>query len=66
MRKNSVNKFDISIPNCHIGNELKLEVSGMYSSLYEIFADFPKNLAGQKRASFLEPGVNQMGFSTLY
>ena len=34
--KNSVNKFYISIPNCHTGNEFKLKVSGLHSSLFVI------------------------------
>ena len=36
MRKNSVDKFYISFPNCHTGNELKLKVSVLYSSLFSI------------------------------
>ena len=39
-----MNKFYISIPNCHTGYEYKLKVSGLYSSLfYKVFTNFPKN-----------------------
>ena len=43
--KNSVNKFYISIYNCHTVNEIKMKVSGLYSSLfYNIFKNFRKKI----------------------
>ena len=56
IRKKSVNKFYISIPNCHTVNELKLKVSGLYSSLCdEVFTNFPEKIlvvgGKQKRAT---------------
>ena len=62
IRKNSVNKFYISIPNCHSGNEIKMKGSGLYSSLFLIKFSlvFQKKIGGgggvQKRAN----GANEM------
>ena len=55
MRENSVNKFYISIPNCHTGNELKLNVSELYSSIFQ------KDFGGggkQKRAQLTPIDTN--------
>ena len=43
-----MNKFHISIPNCHTGNEIKMKVSGSYSSLFEkrFSLIFQKNFGG--------------------
>ena len=62
IRKNSANKLYISIPNCRTVNELKLKVSGLYSSLFKkIFTNFSKNFLwwGENRkepfSSFPQP-----------
>ena len=54
-----MNKFSISIENCHTVNELKLVVSGLYSSLFiKLPLIFHKNFGGggkteESRHSFL-------------
>ena len=53
IRKNSVNKFYISIANCHTVNVMKLKVSGLNSSLFhKIFANFPQKFGGGNSRSY--------------